>query len=137
MEKYVCQKLSYSNGVQSSELVSNSHKMQVDLGSNRHLILTTISGQLMIQLGQNVCISIRAISKDLNISFRSVQHIIQQELGYYKVCGQWISRMLNSEQKANWKAVCLEYLISFNVEGNTFFQRIVAGDESRGHHWEP
>ncbi|GIY68511.1 hypothetical protein CDAR_398531 [Caerostris darwini] len=53
-------------------------------------------------------ISIRALSKHFDICFGSEQHIIQQELGYCKVCSQWIQ--LNFEQKLNWMAVSLNWL---------------------------
>lgn len=80
-------------------------------------------------------ITIRVLSKDFEVSFGSMKHIIRQGLSYRKVYSQWIHWVSISKKKnSNLMAVHLKPFISFSVEINKLLEHIVAGNESWCHH---
>ncbi|GBN05110.1 hypothetical protein AVEN_219646-1 [Araneus ventricosus] len=53
---------------------------------------------------QNRRITIREIAAELQISKGTVHHIISKNLGYGKVCAQWVLKHLSENQKtARWE----------------------------------
>lgn len=84
----------------------------------------------------------RRITKDeiantVGISHGSVHTIIHERLAYRKVCAQWVPRHLSEEQKAERVRLCQQHLSRYEKEGDEFLNRIVTGDESWCHHYEP
>ena len=77
------------------------------------------------------------IAKELEISKERVQHIITDILGYRKVSARWVPRMLTDELKVQRKTMCAELLKRYEEEGEEFIQRIVTGDESWVHYYDP
>ena len=72
----------------------------------------------------------------LSLSKGSVMTIIHQ-LGYRKVCARWVPRMLTDQNKEARKAIASELLQRFHVEGEEFLKKIVTGDETWVHFFEP
>lgn len=72
----------------------------------------------------------------LSISKGSVMTIIQQ-LGYSKICARWVPRMLTDQNKETRKTIASELLQRFNLEGEEFLGKIVTGDETWVHFFEP
>ncbi|GFS19896.1 histone-lysine N-methyltransferase SETMAR [Elysia marginata] len=67
-----------------------------------------------------------------------VQHtIVTDILGYRKVSARWVPRMLIDEMKMQRKTKCTELLKNYEEEGEEFIQRIVIGNESWVHHYDP
>ena len=58
-------------------------------------------------------------------------------LGYSKVCARWVPESLTTEHRCQRKAICSELLELFDAEKETFLPRIVTGDETWAHHYEP
>ncbi|GBM03526.1 hypothetical protein AVEN_95417-1 [Araneus ventricosus] len=56
---------------------------------------------------QNRLITTREFGVELSISKGTVHHIIHKNLGYGKVCAQWVSRHLSENQKTARMGVCL------------------------------
>ena len=81
-------------------------------------------------------VSCRIIAESLGIGHSTVQTIIC-ELGYSKVCARWVPRQLTDELKLKRLNVCANLLQRYASEGNAFMNRIVTGDESWAHHYEP
>ena len=58
-------------------------------------------------------------------------------LEYRKVCARWVLRMLTQEHKEHRMQVCQELLNQYKAEGDSFLDRIITGDETWCHHYEP
>jgi len=58
-------------------------------------------------------------------------------LEYRKVCARWVPRMLTQEHKEQRIQVCHDLLKQYDAEGNSFLDRIITGDETWRHHYEP
>lgn len=81
-------------------------------------------------------INIQSIANGLNMSYGTA-HKIVKDLGYHKVCAQWIPRVLTEDQKLERMGCAIEHLSRYHLEGNDFLLRIVAEDETWCHHFEP
>ena len=57
-------------------------------------------------------------------------------LGYSKVCESWLPRQLTEAHKQFRLEACSE-LLEYCHSDKTFLQRIVTGDETWVHHFEP
>ena len=79
----------------------------------------------------------KEIADELGISKEREHHIVTTVLGYRKVSVRWVSRHLTAEMKAQRKDMCTQLLERYNAEGEAFLQRIVTGDESWVHHYDP
>jgi hypothetical protein len=73
----------------------------------------------------------------LGISHGSAHHIIHDVLQFHKVSARWVPRQLTLELKERHVDVCQELLRRYETEGDGFLQRIVTGDESWVHHFQP
>jgi [histone H3]-lysine36 N-dimethyltransferase SETMAR len=81
-------------------------------------------------------VSCRIIADSVGISIGTA-HTIVAELGYSKVCARWVPRQLTDELKLNRFNICTDLLQRYASEGCAFMNRIVTGDESWAHHYEP
>ncbi|GFO41728.1 transposase [Plakobranchus ocellatus] len=79
----------------------------------------------------------KEIANEEGISKEQVHHIVTTELGYRKVSARWVPRQLTVEMKAQRKDMCTQLLECYNAEGKAFLQRILTGDESWVHHYDP
>ena len=59
------------------------------------------------------------------------------ELGFRKVCARWVPKQLTDVHKTNRLNTCRRHLERYENEGNNFIERIVTGDETWVHHYEP
>ncbi len=75
-------------------------------------------------------------ARTLGIGHNAVQEMIES-LGYRKVCARWVPRLLTEDHKGQRKAITSELLQRYRHEGDDFLLRIVTGDESCFHHFEP
>jgi len=69
------------------------------------------------------------ISSELNLNRFAVQKILTQDLDMRKVCTKMVPKKPTTEQKANWRDVCLELLDCLEREPG-FFSRVITGDKS-------
>ena len=58
-------------------------------------------------------------------------------LGFRKVCARWVPRMLSDEMKAERVRISRELLEGFENEGEDFLKKIITGDETWVHHYDP
>jgi len=65
-----------------------------------------------------------------------VRHIIGV-LGFRKFCARWVPRMLSDEMKAERVRISRELLERFEKEGEDFLKKIIIGDETYVHHYDP
>jgi histone-lysine N-methyltransferase SETMAR len=81
-------------------------------------------------------ITTRQLALQFSISTGSVCSIIET-LGYSKVCSKLVPRSLTTDHRIQRKTISSELLEHFNAEGEDFLSRIVTGDETWVHHFEP
>ena len=86
---------------------------------------------------KNRRLKVNQIAETLGISHGSVERILHGKLGMSKVCARWIPRMLTSVQKADRVDASSELLGSYRSDPADFCSRIVTGDETWLHHWDP
>lgn len=81
-------------------------------------------------------VTVKEMSLRVGIGEASVCRILKQ-LGLKKVCARWVPRMLTDDHKNTRQTVCRELLAQYEDGGDDFLQRIVTGDETWLHHFEP
>lgn len=81
-------------------------------------------------------VTVKQMSSILGIGEASVCRILKT-LGLRKVCSRWVPRMLTDAHKNTRKTVCSELLAQYEDGGDDFLARIVTGDETWLHHFEP
>ena len=79
--------------------------------------------------------TIDEVAHPLPISHGSAYETIHNRLAYHKVRAQWAPKQLKELHKQ--KRLNIFKLDRYGVEGNNFLERIVTGDETRIHHYEP
>jgi [histone H3]-lysine36 N-dimethyltransferase SETMAR len=81
-------------------------------------------------------VTVAELSMQLEIGEGSVCNILK-ELGYSKVCARWVPRQLTDSHKERRKAICSKLLTRLHADGDEFLGRIVTGDETWLHHFDP
>jgi hypothetical protein len=81
-------------------------------------------------------ITSRQLALQLAVSNGSAMASIDA-LGYSKLCARCVPRSLTTEHRRQRKDICSELFESFDTEGEAFLSRIVTGDETWDHHYEP
>jgi len=71
------------------------------------------------------------------ISHGSSYEIIHNRLGFHKVCARWISKQLTMLHKQTRLDICQQNLDRYDKEGDALLVRIITGDETWVHHYEP
>ncbi len=89
------------------------------------------------QLQQDRRQSIRDVSAATQIPRATVQRIIRKDLSLRHVSCKFVPRVLTQEQKDFRVRMCQLNLDQFEEEGVSFLQRIITGDESSLHTFEP
>ena len=74
-------------------------------------------------------LTLRMISSGLNFNRFTVHQILTQDLDMIRVCAKMVPNNLTTEQKANRRDVCLDFLDRLEREPE-FFSRVITGDES-------
>ena len=72
---------------------------------------------------------LRMISSELNLNQFTIHQILTQDLDMRKVCAKMVPKNLTTEQKANWRDVCLDLLDCLERQPE-FFSRVIIGNES-------
>lgn len=77
------------------------------------------------------------IAREVGISYGSVLNILHDHLGLSKVCARWVPRLLTPVQKSFRVETCSELLGIYSANSDNVLSRIVTGDETWIHHWDP
>ena len=91
--------------------------------------------QVNALIKENRRITINDLAESLGVSARNAVKIMDT-LGYSKVCARWVPRQLTEAHKQSRLEACSE-LLEYCHGDKTFFQRIVIGDKTWVHHFEP
>ena len=79
----------------------------------------------------------KAVAAEVGLSIGSVHTIVTERLNWRKVSAQWVPHSLQPQQEACRMAHCIDHLQHYAREGNKFLARVVVGNESWCHHFEP
>lgn len=82
-------------------------------------------------------INVRQIADTVGISTGSVKTILRDRLLMTKVCARWVPRMLDQKMKVCRYDISRENLKLMQMNWNLFTQRVVTGDETWIHHYDP
>jgi len=81
-------------------------------------------------------ITTRELCTELIIGFNALDTMLAT-LEYRKDFARWVPRTLIQERKENRMQVCQKLLNQYEAEGDGFLDRIITGDETWCHHYEP
>jgi len=81
-------------------------------------------------------ITTRELCTELNISFNALQTMVAS-LEYRNVSARWVPRMLTQVHIEHRMQVCQDLLNQYEAEDDSFLDRIIIGDETWCHHYEP
>jgi len=73
----------------------------------------------------------------LQIIHGSAYEIIHNSLGFHKVCARLFPKQLTMLHKQTRLDICQQNVDRYDKEGDVFLDRIITGDETRVHHYEP
>ena len=82
-------------------------------------------------------VSISDIVLHTGISRGSVHKVVSDHLQFRKVSARWVPRQLKPEHQATRMSMSLDNLQRYNEEGVEMLERIVTGDETWVHHYQP
>ena len=81
-------------------------------------------------------LTIDEVANRLQISHGSAYEIIHNRLGFHKVCARWVTKQLTTLHKQTRLEICQQNFDCY-VKGDALLDRIITGDESWVHHYEP
>ena len=82
-------------------------------------------------------IKVAELASECDISNGSVYTIIHEHLGMSKVSARWVPRNLNMQDRQQRVESSQELLEVHNANPEDFHTRLVTGDETWLHHWDP
>jgi len=86
---------------------------------------------------ENQRVTVKEVGSLLDMSVGSAHHIIHDKMKFRKVCARWVPKRLTPEMKERHVSACQELLCHYEADGEAFLQRIITGDESWVHFYEP
>lgn len=102
----------------------------------------TSTGSVNIERAEEMVMEDRRTTVDmvavkLGVSHGSAHNILHNELGFRKVSARWVPRQLTETHKDNRRTISQRHLQRYENEGDDFLVRIITGDETWVHHFEP
>jgi hypothetical protein len=82
-------------------------------------------------------ITIDSVATALGCSHCLAYSIMHDRLKFQKECARWMPRELKDREKMNRMGLSLQHLLQCVDEGEDMLNRIVTGDESWVHHYQP
>ena len=82
-------------------------------------------------------IKVAKLASECGISNESVYTIIHEHLGMSKESARWVPRNLNMQDRQQRLESSQELLEVYNANPEDFHTRLVTGDETWLHHWDP
>jgi hypothetical protein len=74
-------------------------------------------------------------SKIVGINYGSAQSIVHDDLGYHKVCAQWVLKQLTAQHEQQRVDVATRFLQCYEKDPG-ILEQIVTGDKTWVHHYE-
>ena len=85
----------------------------------------------------NCRIKVAELASECGISNGSVYTIIHERLSMSKVSARWVPRNLNMQDRQQRVESSQELLEVYNANPEDFHTRLITGDETWLHHWDP
>ena len=82
-------------------------------------------------------VSIDEVARVLQISHGSAYKMMHKKLRFHKVCARWVPKQLTELHKQMHVDICRKHLDHYGNERDIFLDRIITGDETWVHHYEP
>lgn len=82
-------------------------------------------------------IKIRMLAEMTNLSVGTIHAILHDHLNLSKVSARWVPRMLTAPQKQVRVECCKDFLELCKEDSTSIFDRLVTGDETWVHHYDP
>ena len=82
-------------------------------------------------------VTIVKVAHVLQISHGSAYETILDKLGFHKVCARWVPKHLSVVHKQTRVDICQKHLDRYGNERDIFLDRIITGDKTWVHHYEP
>jgi len=82
-------------------------------------------------------VTVDAVATAIGCSRGQAYNMMHEGLGFHKVCSRWVPRQLTPQHKSQRMGLSLQHLQRYQDEGDDMLSRIVTGDESWVHHYEP
>jgi len=86
---------------------------------------------------QNRQVTVDEMAHQLQISRGSAYESIHNRHGFHEACTWWVPKQLTELHKEKHLDICKRLLDCYGAEGDHFLERIVTGDETWTHHYEP
>jgi len=101
-----------------------------------------VNDDLVRKVNESVHDNRRFTISDLSLHFPQISRtllydIFSSHLGYWKVCAQWVPKILTEEHKKQRVAWALTFLMCYHKEGDGILSHTVTGDETRVSHITP
>lgn len=122
------------------QMFSSGRETLVDVKrSGRHVVATNneVIEKIDALIRTDRRVSITDIASHTGISRGSVHMVVHDHLKFRKVSARWVPRQLKQEQRAVRMIMSLDNLQRYNEEGGEMLSRIVTGDETWVHHYQP
>ena len=81
--------------------------------------------------------TIEEVAHLLQISHVSAYAMMHNKLGFHKACARWVPKQLTEVHKQTRVDICQKHLDRYGNEQDIFLVRIITGDETWVHHYEP
>jgi len=82
-------------------------------------------------------VTVDAVATAIGCSRGQAYNMMHEGLGCHKVSSRWVPRQLTPQHKSQRMGLSLQHLQSYQDDGDDMLYRIVTGDESWVHHYEP
>jgi hypothetical protein len=82
-------------------------------------------------------ITIHSAATALGCSHGLTYSIMHDRLNFRKVCARWVPRELKDRETMNRKCLPLQHFLRYGDEGERMLNRVVTGNESWVHHYQP
>jgi histone-lysine N-methyltransferase SETMAR len=81
--------------------------------------------------------TLNEVAEELGMSRSSVHRVLTDHLGMSRLVCRWVPKLLTEQMKNNRVRDCHELLTMYKADPSEFMARIVTGDESWLHYYEP
>ena len=75
------------------------------------------------------------VAAHLDISYGSAYAILHDDLGYRKVCAQWVPKVVTVVNKRQLMGVATQFVRRY--EDPSILERTITGDKTWVHHYDP
>jgi len=96
-------------------------------------VVARVEGMIL----ENRRVKVEEIATEVGVSHGSVSAIIHDHLAMTKVSARWVPRNLTPHDRLQRRQSSEELLLLYNEDPGGFESRLVTGDETWVHHWDP